>query len=90
MENFANCLSAAVIRHRGDDKFFIPMLRKGFDQLFLFPAFPQSQEEEKFSPLYGELEDWDAFDLAEAQAIQRHENPVMTDNTSDDGIIVWN
>ena len=88
MENFANCMSAAVIRHRGDEKFFIPMLRKGFDQLFLYPAFPSSKEEETFSPFFGEFEDWDAFDLAEAQAIHRHETPVVPE-TSDEGIIVW-
>jgi len=89
MENFANCLNAAVIRHKGDDTFYIPMLLKGYDELFLYPAFPEGEEDEHFIMFYDELEDWDAFELAEAQSIYRHDTPIMMDNYVDEGVIVW-
>lgn len=71
MQNFANCLRAAVIRHKDEETFYIPMVVRGHDELCLYPAFPESTEEEAFTMFYGQLEDWEAFDLTEAQQIHR-------------------
>ncbi len=73
MVNFSECISAAVIRHKGENTFYIPMVIVGHDDVCLYPAFPESPEDEHFIKFYDELEDWEAFDLAEAQKIYREE-----------------
>lgn len=71
MVNLSECINAAVIRHKGEETFYIPMIINGHNELCLYPAFPQGAEDEFFIYFYDKLEDWDAYDLAEAQLIHR-------------------
>ncbi|MCQ2082125.1 MAG: hypothetical protein MJZ11_10735 [Lachnospiraceae bacterium] len=74
MVNYAECSDAVIIRHKGEDTFYYPMEIKGHNDLCLYPVFPESEDEEIFIKFYDQKEDWEAFGIAEAQAIHRMSN----------------
>lgn len=84
MVNYSQCQTAEIIRHIGENTFYFPITVKGYSEQRLFPVFPDSIDDEIFIKFYDNIEDWEAFSLAEAQRIHRKGNATKLSNILDD------